>query len=549
MAEAFDFIKMNNFPIETEVVSGESWLVISRSDGVAKKIRAERLQQYLQDGTVPVIGGNGNWFVGGTDTGVLAEGEDGQEVLIRNNGTYIQWKYENGTTWENIVSLADLIGPAGEPGAQGEEGPPGPAGDPGPAGAPGPEGDPGPQGEIGPPGPQGEPGPPGPQGEPGSDATISITDLITGIEAQTGEARLDKNALKNLHVPDPDQIEEVDGFFHIKTDPIPTENSRAFVDSGSLFTVMSEFETESHELGADPNFSAVTVANMPTSSKAINADGVVVVFNPTSDPRYARTEDGIHFSFLATPTNAAVYDAVYAEGVILAVAASSGTSSIWRSTNKGLTFTQITTPDNNWRGIAYGRGRFVMVANNAATPTAAVAYSDDLGLTWTLGTTQNAQNGLTHIAYGNGVWIATSQNWSVYERSTNGAAFTHVAGTGAFIYESIFFKGKFIFTLNSGSGSSSRTRVSSDLGLTWTNVSVPNDTPQTYALDKVGGYLYTVTAGGEIYRTYDGLTWEAIPSPVTHRIDSIVTVGGVQGNYILGVTGTSNPMLMSGNIY
>ena len=71
------------------------------------------------DGVTPVIGANGNWYLGETDTGKPARGEKGDK---------------------------------GEPGADGAKGAPG---ETGPQGPTGPQGEKGPQGETGPQGPAG----------------------------------------------------------------------------------------------------------------------------------------------------------------------------------------------------------------------------------------------------------------------------------------------------------------------------------------------------------------------------------------------------------
>ena len=83
------------------------------------------------DGVTPVIGANGNWYLGETDTGKPARGEKGD-------------KGEPG---------AD--GAKGDPGETGPQGPTGPQGETGPQGPPGPQGEKGPQGETGPQGPAG----------------------------------------------------------------------------------------------------------------------------------------------------------------------------------------------------------------------------------------------------------------------------------------------------------------------------------------------------------------------------------------------------------
>ena len=44
------------------------------------------------------------------------KGDDGQEVQLQKTSTHIQWKYENDTTWKNLVALSDITGDSGEAG-------------------------------------------------------------------------------------------------------------------------------------------------------------------------------------------------------------------------------------------------------------------------------------------------------------------------------------------------------------------------------------------------------------------------------------------------
>lgn len=57
-----------------------------------------------------------------------ADGADGTEIELQNSGTYIQWRYVGGSTWTNIIALADITGPVGATGGTGATGPTGPAG-------------------------------------------------------------------------------------------------------------------------------------------------------------------------------------------------------------------------------------------------------------------------------------------------------------------------------------------------------------------------------------------------------------------------------------
>lgn len=55
-------------------------------------------------------------------------GADGITPLLKKTDTAIQVSYNNGDSWEDLVLLADITGPAGAKGENGETGPQGPAG-------------------------------------------------------------------------------------------------------------------------------------------------------------------------------------------------------------------------------------------------------------------------------------------------------------------------------------------------------------------------------------------------------------------------------------
>lgn len=64
-----------------------------------------------------------------------AGGADGITPLLKKTDTAIQVSYNNGDSWEDLVLLADITGPAGAKGETGETGPQGPAGAAGADGA------------------------------------------------------------------------------------------------------------------------------------------------------------------------------------------------------------------------------------------------------------------------------------------------------------------------------------------------------------------------------------------------------------------------------
>ena len=79
---------------------------IYMGNGTQVKIPAEWVRAYLTDGITPTVGENGHWIVGGTDTGVVAEGKTPQ---FRGGVLGIEVSYDKGLTWTQCVAYLSLI--------------------------------------------------------------------------------------------------------------------------------------------------------------------------------------------------------------------------------------------------------------------------------------------------------------------------------------------------------------------------------------------------------------------------------------------------------
>lgn len=116
-----------------------------------------------------------------------------ESVGLRVADGYIQYSTDSGSTWTNLIAVADLKGAKGdrgEPGAKGEpgekgdtgaqgvKGDTGPTGPAGPQGVPGKDGVNGETGPAGPRGPAGVPGKDGVDGKPGAAGADGVTPHI-----------------------------------------------------------------------------------------------------------------------------------------------------------------------------------------------------------------------------------------------------------------------------------------------------------------------------------------------------------------------------------
>lgn len=82
-------------------------VIVSLFSGMPAKITVELLRKILSDGIMPSVGENGNWFVGETDTEVVAEGKTPE---FRKTSSGIEYKYttDDELAWKPLISYYDL---------------------------------------------------------------------------------------------------------------------------------------------------------------------------------------------------------------------------------------------------------------------------------------------------------------------------------------------------------------------------------------------------------------------------------------------------------
>jgi hypothetical protein len=108
----------------------------------------------------------------------------------------------------------------------------------------------------------------------------------------------------------------------------------------------------------------------------------------TCGDRVMTSADGINWTLRTTGTPGAIrwVGVTYGDGRFVAVAHSTGTVTTGKGrrviySQDGITWTNVVTPEDNstngiqWRGVAYGKGRFVAVAVESAAPTIPVMVS------------------------------------------------------------------------------------------------------------------------------------------------------------------------------
>lgn len=119
---------------------------------------------------------------------VAASGGAGSMDLRVTDG-YIQYSHDGGSTWTNLIAVAELKGAKGDKGDPGEKGDPGAPGAKGDPGEKGDAGATGPQGETGPAGPVGPQGPAGTPGKDGVSPTVSTAATTGGTKVTITDAK------------------------------------------------------------------------------------------------------------------------------------------------------------------------------------------------------------------------------------------------------------------------------------------------------------------------------------------------------------------------
>lgn len=151
----------------------------------------------------------------------------------------------------------------------------------------------------------------------------------------------------------------------------------------------------------------------------------------SSSTRAMTSPDGITWAPAASnPTPGNYYAVAYGNGTYVAVGAGGATGGVIMTSPDGSTWTDRSgslpagTEANQWRGVAYGDGRFVAVAQSG---TERIITSAD-GVTWTTRPTP-ADNQWYSVAYADRMFVSVAQTGSANQVMTSGELFPAAPAT------------------------------------------------------------------------------------------------------------------------
>lgn len=164
-----------------------------------------------------------------------------------------------------------------------------------------------------------------------------------------------------------------------------------------------------------------------------------------------------------------------------------------------------TVLSQSWGCVAYGNGTFVAVANGGSVQSASCSTSVD-GATWTTRAMASAQywNGVIFAA---GLFVAWASTGSI-QTSPDGITWTARSGVGSLNNYShlAYGNGMFVAVVNSVVGA---TYYTSPDGITWTTrTNLPSNAYYTYGLSFAAGKFWITTDNAGLnYVSTDGITW------------------------------------------
>ena len=163
--------------------------------------------------------------------------------------------------------------------------------------------------------------------------------------------------------------------------------------------------------------------SMPTSASWLSVTHGNGMFVATSNGTVAATStNGSNWTQIEMPSSARWSSVTYGNGRFVAVVDGPGqyVSGSWinncASSTDGVNWTHGTIPENPngptvyWKGVAYGKGKFVAVAGSSDNNHAATSAD---GINWT-GATLPSTAQWSDITYGNGTFVATSDGAGQY---------------------------------------------------------------------------------------------------------------------------------------
>jgi hypothetical protein len=279
------------------------------------------------------------------------------------------------------------------------------------------------------------------------------------------------------------------------------------------------YPVNSGDLTVSTNSSTSFTANLDAPSGPSALVSKLTIQSTT----HASSVGSVWTSSSNVPASSAWSSVAYGNGKFVAVGSNTaGTTGQAMYSTDGMNWTLASgVPNHSWSNVTYGNGKFVAVGWMGW-----IMYSSD-GVTWTASSASFSGNTLYGLAYGNGKYITSYS--SGYYYSTDGINWTQL-NLGSTRNRITFGGGQFLAL----DGNAGLPRWSID-GLNWTTTSdtTPQSTYFAMAVYGNGTLLGTTSAGvpKSAYSTDLGRTWTLLSIPTDNYYS------GAYGNGLFALIG------------
>jgi len=260
-------------------------------------------------------------------------------------------------------------------------------------------------------------------------------------------------------------------------------------------------------------------------------NGVFVAISATGTDRVMTSTDGVTWTNISTPLDGVALKGIaYGNGRFVVVAF--GTSFMTSDDNGATWTTRTIGTSNQWVSVAYSvtLDRFVTV--NASGPDPKAAHSDDGGETWTVadtGLNNNLWNDITWGEVGGGTFVAVSNDGAnKIATSTDGETWTARTEPTSHVMRSVTFGNGIFIAVGDNGVIDGRVLRSDDGGITWTDktaVSLNNWRSVTFGNGHFMAVAKTGT-GDRAMTSTDGLTWITIATPADNNWEAVAFGNG-----------------------
>lgn len=364
------------------------------------------------------------------------------------------------------------------------------------------------------------------------DCSPLIWNIRDGLSALEGEDRLSLDALKDAEQPvngDQFGLEVPSGALFIKTDEIPTEGSKKFVDSGQLW----EYEQENPRGGASMElvpgyFVGFVGAVVPASKSIVNIvvyGNITIISSSTGNNfRVMLSNDGKNFYETRSESSSlSVYGlCINQKGTLIACSRAASGNTIMRSTDLGNTWAVASVPGTTSISAVTEFGGVWVASCRQGTGNRAL-YSYDDGVSWFFSSTHQ-DNVFEDIIYHKGKFYIVSPEGTqrLGVSSDWGQTFSGISVSYNKYYTRLAtFKDKLIL-ISSAPSTAPRCVFTEDEGVTFVEF-FPEATSsfQLFCGIQIGDYFFVGGTDGYLARSLDLVTWEEIDNPLSNNIFSI----------------------------